>query len=99
MIEIALFFMAESFAVGDEVLKIARVRLIDRGIVKFVHNAVAQREPHPATRVISSAESFLGTRRPPWRDARRAECDGMLDRIHGAPLGITFEADKLDLLP
>src|ERR1700722_3452168 len=73
VLEVDLFFVAERFAVGDEKLEVARVGLIDGGIINLVDNAVAQREPDPATGVIGRAESLLGAGGPARFDARRAE--------------------------
>ena len=52
MIQIAFFFVAKCFAVADQKLEVARVRLIDMRIKNFVYDPVTQREPGPATGVI-----------------------------------------------
>ena len=45
VIQVALFLVAKRFAIADEKLKVARVRLIDVRIVNLVDDAVAEREP------------------------------------------------------
>ena len=75
VIQVALFLVAKCFPVADEELKIARVRLVDGRVVDFVDDAVAEREPEPATCMISGAETFLGAGRPAWLDSGCAECD------------------------
>src|ERR1700759_2759011 len=72
MIESAPFLVEESFAVGDEELEIARVRLIDVWIINLIDDPVRKREPHPATAVISRADSFLCTLSPARFRARQA---------------------------
>jgi hypothetical protein len=52
MIQVALFLVAKGFAVADEKLKVARVRLIDVRIINFINDAMAQREPDTATGMI-----------------------------------------------
>jgi hypothetical protein len=60
MNQVALFLVAEGFAIADEKLKVARVRLIDTGIVNLVDNAVTQRKPETATGVIGGPDALLG---------------------------------------
>jgi hypothetical protein len=74
MFQIALFFLAEGFAVADEELKVPRVRFIDMGIINLIHDAVTQREPDAATGVVRRANAFFRTRGPARLNARRAEC-------------------------
>ena len=76
VIQIALFLVAECFPVADHELKIARVRLIERWIVEFVDDAMAEREPKPAACVIGGAQTCFGTGRPTRLDSGRAEGDG-----------------------
>ena len=59
VIQVALFLVAKRFAITDQKLKVARVRLIDARIVNFVDDAVTEREPKAATGVISGAHAFL----------------------------------------
>jgi hypothetical protein len=72
-IQIAFLFVAKSLAVGYEELKVARVGLINVRMVNLVDDAVAQREPKPATGVVSRADALLGTRSPARLDARCSE--------------------------
>jgi hypothetical protein len=71
--EVALFLVAESIAIRDEELKIARVRLIHMRIINLIDDAVAQREPEAATRVISRADALFRARSPAWLDSGRAQ--------------------------
>ena len=80
MIEVSLFLVTECFPVADQELKIARVWLINGGVIDFVDDAVAQREPDPATGMISGAETLLGAGCPTRRDTGRAEGGGMFGR-------------------
>ena len=73
MLEIASFLVTKSFAVCDEELEVARVGLIDVRVINFVDDAVRNRKPEPATRVIRSPDPFLGAVRPARLCARRAE--------------------------
>ena len=75
VIQVALFLVAKCFAVADEKLKIARVRLVDARIVDLVDDAVTEREPEPATGMIGRAHAFFRARSPAWLDSRRAKCD------------------------
>jgi hypothetical protein len=82
VVQITFFLVAKCFAVADEKLKIARVRLIHMWIINFVHDAVTQREPQAAARVISRAETLFGAGGPAWFDSGRAECNGVSRQIH-----------------
>ena len=73
VIEIAFFLVAKGFAVTNEELKVAGVGFIDVRIINLVHDAVTQRKPHAATRVIRGAHAFFRARRPAGLDARRAK--------------------------
>ena len=64
MKQIALFLVAEGFAVGDEELKVAGVGGIDVRIIDLVDDAVAEREPDAGTAVIRSANAVLDAGRP-----------------------------------
>src|ERR1041385_7547551 len=61
MIEIAFFFVAKTFTVADEKLKIPRVWFVDVWVVNLVNDAVTEREPNAATGVIGCADAFLCT--------------------------------------
>ena len=82
MVQVALFLVAKRFPVGDEKLEIARVRLVHARVVDFVDDAMAEREPDPAARMISGAQAFFGAGGPAGFDSGRAECDGVLSWIH-----------------
>jgi len=73
--QVAFFLVAKRFSVADKKLKIARVRCVDGGIVDFVDNAMAEREPQPATRMIGSAEAVFSAGRPAGFDSGGAKCD------------------------
>ena len=75
MIQVALFLVAKCFPVADQELKIARVRLVNGRVVDFVDDAMAEREPDPAARMISGAETFLGAGGPAGFDSGCAECE------------------------
>ena len=82
MVQVALFLVAKRFPVADEELKIARVRLVDGRVVDFVDDAVAEREPDPAARMIGGAQTFLGAGGPARLDSGCAEGDGVFSWIH-----------------
>ena len=73
MIQVAFFLVAKCFAVTDEKLKVARVRLIDVRVVNFVYDSVAQREPDATTGMIRRADAFFRARGPTRFDPRCAE--------------------------
>ena len=73
VIQVALFLVAKCFAVADQKLKIARVGLVDVRVIDLVDDAVAEREPDPAARMISGAEAFLGAGRPARLNSGRAK--------------------------
>src|SRR5918996_1138704 len=64
VIQVTLFLVAKCFAIADEKLKVARVRLIDPRIVNLVDDPVTQREPETATGMVGRPYSFFGTRSP-----------------------------------
>src|SRR5207249_2478351 len=73
MIEVAFFFVAKTFTVADEKLKVACVWFIDMWVINLVDDSVTEREPDTATCMISRADAFFGTRSPTWLDSRRAK--------------------------
>jgi hypothetical protein len=84
--KIPFLFVAKRAPVADEKLQVARIRLVDGGIVDLVHDAMAQREPHPTACVIGGAQAFLGARCPARLDARCSECDRVFIWSHaGSP--------------
>ena len=74
MTQVALFLVAKRFAVADEKLKVARVRLIDMWIINLIDDSVTEGEPETATRVIGCADAFFRARSPARLDSRRAKC-------------------------
>src|SRR5205814_10549207 len=80
--EIALFLVTERFSIGDEKLKVACVWSINVRVVNLIDDAMAQREPQTATGMISRADAFFRTRRPPWLDPRRAKRHSTISQIH-----------------
>ncbi len=75
VVEITPFFVAKRLAIGDEKLNVARVGLIDVGVIDLVDDTVRNREPEAAARVISRSDSFLRAPRPARLQARRSEGD------------------------
>jgi len=73
VLQVALFLMAKGFAITNEKLKVARIRLIDAWIVNLVDDAMAKREPEAATGMIGRADAFFRARRPAWLDSRRTK--------------------------
>ena len=82
VIQVAPFLMAKRFAITDEKLKVARVRLIDTWIINLVDDTVTEREPEPATGMIGRTHAFLCARSPPRLDSGRAERYCIFRRIH-----------------
>ena len=75
MLQIPLFLVAKRFAIRDEKLKIAGVRLVNTRIIDFIDDAVADGEPEPATGMIGSADAFLRAGGPAWLNSRRTKCN------------------------
>src|SRR5438093_9467188 len=73
VIQIALLLVEKCFAITDEKLKVARVRLIDAWIINLVDDAVAEREPEAATGMIGRTHAFFCARGPARLDSRRAK--------------------------
>ena len=82
VIQVALFLVTKCFAITDEKLKVACVRLINVWIVNLVDNAVTEREPKAATRMIGGTHAFFRARSPAWFDSRRTKGHCILRRIH-----------------
>ena len=59
VIQVALFLVTKCFAITDEKLKVARVRLIDAWIINLIDDAVTEREPEAATGMISRTDAFF----------------------------------------
>src|SRR5206468_6871543 len=73
VIQVALFLVAERFAIAYEKLKVARVWLIDAWIINLVDDPVAEREPEAATCMIGRTHAFLRARSPARLDPRRTK--------------------------
>ena len=73
VIQVALFLVAKCFAVTDEKLKVARVRLIDARIVNLIDDPVTEREPEAATGMIGCTHAFLRARSPARLDSGRTK--------------------------
>ena len=65
--------MAKRLAVADEKFEIARIRLINRRIVNFVDDAVAEGKPDPAAGRIRGSKTFLRAGGPTRRDSGRTK--------------------------
>src|SRR6186997_265534 len=64
VIQVPLLLVTKCFAIANEKLKVSSVRLIDAWIINLIDDAVTQREPEAATRVISGPHAFLRARCP-----------------------------------
>ena len=73
VIQVALFLVAERFAIAYEKLKVARVWLIDAWIINLIDDPVTEREPEAATGMIGRAHAFLRARSPARLDSRRTK--------------------------
>src|SRR2546426_12544294 len=73
VIQVALFLVAKRFAIANEKLKVARVRLIDAWIIDLVDDAVTEREPKAATGMIGRTHAFFRARSPTRLNSRRTE--------------------------
>src|ERR1035441_3990202 len=82
VVQVALFLVAKRLPVGDEKLKITRVRLIHTRVVDFVHDAMAEREPDAAARMINGASPFFRTGGPAGFYSGCAECGRGFSCIH-----------------
>ena len=75
--QVAPLLVAERFAVGDEELLVARVGLIDVGVINLVDDAVAEREPDAGAAAVRRADAVLGAGRPAWLNPWRAKGGGV----------------------
>ena len=82
VIQVALFFVAKGFAVTDEKLKVACVRLVNAWIVNLIDDAVTEREPEAATGMIGRTHAFFRARSPPGLDSRRTKRRRIFRWIH-----------------
>src|SRR5213075_1805127 len=77
--------MAKGFTIRNQKLQVARIRTIHVRIVNLIDNAMAKREPNPASRVVGRSDPLLGRARPTRFDPGRAECLRFRD-THGLPM-------------
>src|ERR1044071_296684 len=73
VIQVALLFVAECFAVADEKLEIARIGMIDVRIINLVDDPMAEREPKPATAVVGRTRTIFCAGSPAGLDSRRSK--------------------------
>ena len=59
VMQVAIFLVAECFTIAHQKLKVAGVRLVDARIVNLIDDAMTEREPETATRVVRRAHAFL----------------------------------------
>src|SRR5512146_1904384 len=67
-LEVALRLVEERRAVGHQELEVPRLRVVDRGVVDLVEDAVGQGEPDGGGRRVRRPDPLLGARRPPRGD-------------------------------
>ena len=82
VVQVAFFLVAKGFAIGDEELEVARVGLIHMRIVNLIDDAVAEREPEPATGMIGRAHAFFRARSPARLDSGRSKRDENFGQLH-----------------
>ena len=82
MIQVSPFLVAECLAVRDEELQIAGIGAIHIGIVDLIDDPMAKSEPNPASSVVSGADALFGRASPSRLDARSAESQIIMRRIH-----------------
>src|SRR5882757_6712144 len=70
ILQIALLFMKEGLAVGEQQFHVTRLRTIDRGIVNLVQRAVRDRKPDAARGRIRRRDRVFLARGPAWFQSR-----------------------------
>jgi hypothetical protein len=82
----ALLFMEETLAIGDQKLKVANLGPVDRGVIRFRDYAIPKGEPYPAGGRVRGAHTILSALRPSGLDARPPESHPIAAKLcHGAP--------------
>ena len=76
VVGVTLLFGQPALAIGDDESQVADAGLVDAGVVDLVENAVAKREPDPATGTERGAHAAFRTGSPAGLDARPARCEG-----------------------
>ena len=71
--QITLLLVKEAFSIGDQELQVPDLRMVDRGVIDFVQDAVREREPDAARIRVRGADPFLRARGPARRNARMPE--------------------------
>jgi hypothetical protein len=72
-LKMALFFMEESLAIGDEILKVANLWAVKRGVIGFGDNAIPKSEPEAAGGGVGGPNAVLSSIRPSRFNARFAK--------------------------
>src|SRR4029077_2631214 len=75
--KVPFLFMTERFAIGNEKLKVPRIRLIYMRVIDLVDDTMAKGEPDATARMVGGADSLLRTRSPARRGSWRAEPHGI----------------------
>ena len=83
VVEVALLFVAEGLAVGEEQLHVAGLRAVDGGVVDLVEDAVRDGEPDAAGGGIGGGDGILLAGGPARFEAGRAECGSLHRRASG----------------
>src|SRR5262249_45991375 len=69
---VAPLVVKEGTPVGDHVLKIADLRLVDGGVVDLVQNPTGDRAPDTAGGGVRSSDAIFSAAGPTWRHSRAA---------------------------
>ena len=89
VMKVTFFFVAKGFAIRDKKLEVSGVGCVYGGTVNLVDDAVANRKPKPAARMVGGANAFLVGMRPARLDSRSAECRSASGEICCAHYDIT----------
>ena len=85
-VKMALFFMEESLAIGDEILQVANLRAVKGGVIGFGDDAIPKSEPEAAGGGIGGPHAVLGSIRPSRCNAWFAESGSIAAKLcHWAP--------------
>src|SRR6516225_10154174 len=66
--------MKERLAVGYQVLQVAHLRCVDRGVIHFSDNTVGDGEPNAARDGVGCSDAVFGAARPSRWNARTTRC-------------------------
>src|SRR6202023_3357715 len=78
ILQIALLFMKEALAVGEQQLHVTRLRTVDRRIINLVQRAVRDRKPDSAGSRVGCRHRVLLARGPAWFQSRSPECGSVI---------------------